>query len=170
VRRRTAAAVVLAVALVGACGESGGSSTGRQAFGTFAERAFRIESPDGEPAKVCCALIADDDRERHRGMRERQDFGGYDGMVFVYETDSYLPYTMSTVPIPLSIAWFDASGGFLDSREMEPCPSGDGCPGYPPPQPYRYALEVQGPDGLAPLGVGPGARLVLLDEPCPKAG
>ena len=91
-------------------------------------------------------------------------------MVFVYQEDTFLPYTMSTVPIPLSIAWFDIDGLFIGGAEMTPCPAGDdSCPSYPAPRPYRYSLEVRGPAGLDDLGVGQGARLVLTDEPCPKA-
>jgi uncharacterized protein len=161
--------VVVASSLLAGCDDGSRSSGGRQAFGTFGEGTFLIERADGSRSKRCCGLIADGDLERQRGMRQRDSFGGYDGMVFVYEQDHTTTFTMSTVKLPLSIAWFAADGTFIAATEMAPCPSGEGCPTYPSPPAFRYALEVAGPGGLAALGAGPGARLVLLDEECPEA-
>jgi uncharacterized membrane protein (UPF0127 family) len=155
-----------------ACGGAGGREAtpeGRRPFGTFGETAFRIEHGDGSESRLCCGLLADDRDEQRRGMRERKDFGGYDGMVFAYDEDVAFTYTMSTVPIPLSIAWFDAGGLFVSAQEMAPCAGGEeACPSYAAARAYRFALEMPGPGGLTPLDVGPGSRLVLTDEPCPR--
>ncbi len=96
-------------------------------------------------------VIADDVDERGQGLRERETIGGYDGMLFVYAEDSTNTFTMSTVPVPLDIAFYDADGRVVDRLRMEPCDGTDaGCPSYQSSAPFRYALETLAgdlPDG-----------------------
>jgi uncharacterized membrane protein (UPF0127 family) len=127
----------------------------------FEEQAFSIAAPgtvaSGEDH---CALLAATAEQRGRGLMGRRDLGGYDGMVFRFDRVVTTPFTMSRTLIPLSIAWFDASGQLVDQAEMTPCPEAIDCPSYQSDRPYLYALEVaQG--GLDDLGVGAGAQLVL---------
>jgi uncharacterized membrane protein (UPF0127 family) len=132
----------------------------------FEEQAFSIAAPGvvtgGDDH---CALLAATAEQRSRGLMGRRDLGGYDGMVFRFDEPATTPFTMSRTLIPLSIAWFDASGALVDQAEMTPCPEAIDCPSYQSDRPYLYALEVaQG--GLDDLGVGAGALLVLGNGAC----
>jgi uncharacterized membrane protein (UPF0127 family) len=144
------------------------SGPDRAPFGGFDEIAFRI-TPAGADASTWCALLADRLEERSRGLMNREDLGGYDAMVFRFESPSTAEFTMQDTRIPLSIAFFDADGAFVSSRDMDPCPPGTAdCPTYAAGGPYLHALEV--PQGnLAELGIGPGSHLSFPDQPCPGA-
>jgi hypothetical protein len=72
---------------------------------------------------------------------------------------------MKNTLLPLSIAFFDAGGTYMDAFDMEPC-TADPCPTYRTPSEFLIAIEtVQG--GLPELGIGPGSVLTLTDLPCP---
>jgi uncharacterized membrane protein (UPF0127 family) len=93
--------------------------------------------------ELCLRLVvADQPEERSTGLRGRETIGRYDGMLFVSETDSLTGFTMSDVPVPLDIAWFDRRGRRVDAAEMEPCPGGERCPAYASGRPWRFALET----------------------------
>ena len=88
-------------------------------------------------------VIADDGAERFVGLRRRETIGPYDGMLFAYTEDTLTSFTMSTVPVPLEIGFYDASGRVVDRLQMVPCEGTDAdCPSYQPSGPFRYALET----------------------------
>lgn len=129
----------------------------------FGEIGFRV-GPEAVPGLATpdrCALLADTEADRQKGLMGRSDLGGYDAMIFGFDADTTATFFMRNVPVPLSIAWFDASGRFVSSADMEPCPNQDGCPQYSAVGPYRFALEVQ-KGGLGRLGAGPGSMLSIL--------
>lgn len=125
----------------------------------FGQIGFRV---DGSAASSTqrCALLADTAEQRAQGLMRRTDLAGHDGMIFRFETDTSGSFWMKDTPMPLSIAWFDSSGRFVSSADMEPCLNRPTCPTYAADGPYRYALEVP-KGGLPGLGVGPGSKLVL---------
>ena len=125
----------------------------------FGEVAFRVRPAPGSPAVSgqYCALLAETDAQRARGLMGRRDLAGYDGMIFRYAEDSTGTFWMQDVPIPLTVAWFDSSGRFISSADMSPCPDGR-CRSYAAARPYRFALEVPA-GGLARLGIGPGSMI-----------
>ena len=119
----------------------------------FEEVAFRVG-----PSQYC-ALLAESEAQRQQGLMGRRDLAGYDAMVFRFPEDTRAAFYMRNVPVPLTVAWFDASGRFVSSADMAPCPDDEAnCPTYAPERPYRLALEVPG-GGLARIGVGQGAVL-----------
>ncbi len=122
----------------------------------FGEIAYRISGVDEDR----CALLADTPEQHARGLMERTDLGGYDGMLFRLSADSTGGFYMKNTPLPLSIAWFDAAGRFVSSADMEPCLDRIECPTHYATAPYRFALEVE-QGGLAGQGIGPGAQLQL---------
>jgi uncharacterized protein len=146
---------------------TGPFAEGRTPIPGFGEVEVRIvEGPDGEPI-VLCVLVADTPDQRARGLMEVTDLGGYDGMLFRFETDSDGGFWMKNTVLPLSIAYLDADGAVVSTADMDPCPPGtDRCPSYPADGPYRQALEVE-QGGLAPLGLEAGspARLEVAG-PC----
>jgi uncharacterized membrane protein (UPF0127 family) len=95
-------------------------------------------------------------------------------MVFRFDEPLVGSFYMFQTPTPLSIAWFAPTGDHVSSADMAPCPAAEAgdCPLYSPGIEYDLALEVF-EDGLDALGVGPGARLELLEgteaERCPMS-
>ena len=93
-------------------------------------------------------VVADDVDERATGLMRRRDLGPYRGMLFVFDGPTSSSFTMSDVPVPLDIGWYDAAGRLVDHTLMQPCPQGSPaeCPLYRSKGPYRYALETLGGD------------------------
>ena len=83
------------------------------------------------------------------------DLGGADGMAFRYESPHSGTFWMKNTVLPLSIAFYDPDGAYLDAFDMEPCMA-DPCPTYPTPDGFVIAIETyQG--GLADLAIAPGS-------------
>ena len=142
-----------------------GQSLTRTHFGDFPEIGFRIEGTAAQAAAIRCALLADTQARQELGLMNRTDIGGYDGMLFQFPADTTVSFYMKDTPLPLSIAFFDASGQFISTTDMPPCVDRPSCPLFNSPRPYRYALEV--PQGALPrLAIGTGTRLVP-GGPCP---
>lgn len=137
-----------------------GTSRQRVPVAGFGEVAFTVTPAGAGPAARYCALLAENDQQRARGLMGRWDLSGYDAMVFRFESDSTSAFYMRNVPVALSIAWIAADGRFVSATDMAPCPDREGCPLYGPAGPYRLAVEVlQG--GLARLGVADGSKLTV---------
>jgi uncharacterized protein len=189
---RVALAFAGALVLLGGCASSDDaspllsppgslpSSTGAETSATAAstslpdarQRPVGFESvaavvvPSGDAGEPCelCVWVADDGERRSRGLMQVDDLGGRDGMIFVYDSPRTTRFTMRNTLLPLSIAFFDADGIFLEAFDMEPC-SAEPCPSYPTPSDFLVAIEV--PQGrLDALGIGPGASLEVLDRTC----
>jgi uncharacterized membrane protein (UPF0127 family) len=88
-------------------------------------------------------VIADTLAERVEGLRQRRDVGEYDGMLFVFDGATDTAFTMSTVPVPLDIGFYGATGKLVSDEHMLPCPKAeDQCPVYRADGPFVYALEA----------------------------
>jgi uncharacterized membrane protein (UPF0127 family) len=126
----------------------------------FGRQEFSIEGVFAGRRTVSrfCALLAVTDDQLSRGLMGRRDLGGYDGMLFRFTNEADRPFTMRGTLIPLSIAWFDSSGAFVDGTEMEPCRARP-CPSYSADRPFRYALEYV--SGRVGAQIGPGAHLSI---------
>lgn len=148
---------VIGLLLVGANGPDDPTLAGVAGFG---ETAFQVAPAGGGTAGRYCALLADTEERRAKGLMGRRDLAGFDAMVFVFDTESTGGFFMRNVPVDLSIAWFGADGRFVAAADMAPCPDRDGCPTYAPPAPYRQAVEVLQGD-LAKLGISEGSVLTV---------
>jgi uncharacterized membrane protein (UPF0127 family) len=92
-------------------------------------------------------VVADGVDERAEGLRRRRTIGPYDGMLFVYDEPVVVAFTMSTVPVPLEIAFYDARGRVVTRLQMEPCAGSDvECPAYHADDEFTYALETLADD------------------------
>jgi uncharacterized membrane protein (UPF0127 family) len=102
-------------------------------------------------------LVASTLSQRVDGLRNVDDLGLYQGMVFAFPNDSDAAFTMADTPMPLAITWYDARGQPVDHTTMEPCKGSDAtCPEYESRKKFRYALEQR--TGGAPAGtIGPCA-------------
>jgi uncharacterized membrane protein (UPF0127 family) len=123
----------------------------------FAETAVAITDANGN-VTGCCVLVAVTSSQRERGLMQVTDLAGYDGMLFVWNADTSGGFWMRNTPMPLSIAFFDAEGGFVSATDMAPCGDSDSCPTYPAGGTYRFALEVP-QEMLDDLGVGEGSTI-----------
>lgn len=133
---------------------------GQRKIDGFPEAALAVTKADGSTKKYCVAVAATAEQQA-KGMMERTDFGGYDGMAFPFEADSKAAFYMANVKIPLQIGFFDGSGKFVSSQEMPLCTvQAKDCPRYNATAPFRYALEVNS-SGLNGLGAGTGSSISL---------
>lgn len=122
-----------------------------------------VTEPDGTICELC-VWLADTNDLRRRGLMSVTDLGDADGMAFVYPGPHTGTFWMKDTLLPLSIAFFGPTGGYLDAFDMEPC-TGEPCVQYRTPNDFVVAIEtVQG--GLAELGIVPGSVLDLTDLPC----
>jgi uncharacterized membrane protein (UPF0127 family) len=92
------------------------------------------------------------------------DLGPADGMAFVYDAPRTGNFWMKNTLLPLSIAFFDADGEYLDAFDMEPC-TDDPCDRYRTPNDFLVAVETTRGD-LARLGITPGTVLTVTGLPC----
>ncbi len=92
------------------------------------------------------------------------DLGSLDAMLFELPEASRpgpgVGWQMQDVPIPLEIAFFDASRRLIELQRMEPCPTAP-CPVYDAAQPYMWVLETE----VGVLSVEEGAYLSIEDRP-----
>ena len=84
------------------------------------------------------AEIANDSRERLRGLSFRKSLAPNAGMLFVYAQEQKLLFTMADASIPLSIAFLDNDMNILEILPMTPHTKGP----YPSAYPARFALEM----------------------------
>jgi hypothetical protein len=89
-------------------------------------------------------VVADTVEERGQGLRGRRDLAGYDGMLFVFDAPAPASFTMSGVPVPLDIGFYDAGGRPVSRQHMEPCAKAVAeCPAYVSNDESLYALETE---------------------------
>jgi uncharacterized protein len=113
--------------------------------------------------ELCLWLAATGD-QRALGLMYVTDLGGPDGMIFDYDSPTTAAFWMKNTLMPLSIAFFDQAGAYLDAFDMAPC-TADPCPSYPTPANFVDAIEV--PQGmLDELAMAPGSVLSVSDLPC----
>jgi len=140
------ACVVACAALLGACSagrhDSGrlritSSGTADSPFGEFGETRVALG------ARCMRLLVASTEHQRVQGLRDVRSLAPYDGMIFVYGSDTSARFTMANTPLPLDISFFDADGKPVDQTRMTPCPTGTDatCPVYASSRRFRFALE-----------------------------
>jgi uncharacterized membrane protein (UPF0127 family) len=139
--------VVVGAALLVACGRSGDQDRGR----LHVESARAADAPFGDFGETRLALgdrclrllVAESQGQRAQGLRDVRSLVPYDGMIFVYESETSARFTMANTLLPLVISFFDADGKPVDQKRMTPCPTGSDatCPIYASTHRFRYALE-----------------------------
>jgi len=93
-----------------------------------------VEFDNGEVLEVYVAMTRE---ERAVGL-STVPYLDVDGMLFYYETASYVPFTMIDMGFDLDIAWFDSDGTLIKSGTFEA--------GYSQPifcsRPFNYVIET----------------------------
>jgi len=134
----------------------------------FGQVGFQVNGPAVSlrpGSHAYCALLASTEAQQMTGLMNRHDLAGYAGMIFRFPRPTTVPFFMKNTLIPLSIAWFDTTGRFLNATTMSPCPRTSlKCPFYYAIAPYSVAIEV-GAGALPQLGIGPGAT-IAVGGPC----
>jgi uncharacterized membrane protein (UPF0127 family) len=147
---------------------SPGASSSRTPLSGFGETSLTVKTA-GDLLEWCLLLAATAEQHQ-RGLMQVTDpaLGGYQGMVSRYADDATEQYWMRNTPMPLSIAWVDATGHIVATADMAPCGDDPNCPDYPstgPPPPYRMAIEV--PQGkLQELGLVEGSTITDNKTAC----
>jgi uncharacterized membrane protein (UPF0127 family) len=95
-------------------------------------------------------VVSQDDA---RGLMGVDDLGVLDGMLFAFPKPLTAPdgMWMRNVPIPLDVAFFDASAHLIEVQTMVTCSAT--CPIYPPSRPAAFAIEGRA-GGLGGLTAG----------------
>src|SRR5687768_8163659 len=88
-----------------------------------------LRAPDGGDAVDMPVYDAFEPETRQRGLMEREELPGNAGMVFRFPADHRGGFWMKNTLIPLSIAYFAASGEVLKVMDMRAC-TADPCPSY----------------------------------------
>jgi uncharacterized membrane protein (UPF0127 family) len=143
---------------------TGGGVTESRTVAGFGQVRFKVTGPAlpvRASSRASCALLASTEAQQMTGLMNRHDLAGYAGMIFRFARPTTVPFFMKNTLIPLSIAWFDATGRFLNATTMSPCPRTSlKCPLYYAIAPYSIAIEV-GAGALPQLGIGPGATIAV---------
>jgi len=126
-------------------------------LGTLAPETIRVERFDGSVVEIA-ALIAESAVERWTGFRgfPAELLDGFPGILFAFEAEAELRFTMVTVPFDLDIAFFDASGDLIGTTTMIALSSDL----YTATGAFQYALELPAGE-LADLSIDHGASLLL---------
>ncbi|MGH7616706.1 MAG: DUF192 domain-containing protein, partial [Gemmatimonadaceae bacterium] len=106
--------------------------------------------------------------QKTMGLMERRTLAESAGMLFVYDSTQGKDagFWMYRTRIPLDIAYIDSAGTIRVILAMVPCTTTliEGCPGYPPNVPYRYALEMNA-GFFARHQIGVGDAVIIGDVP-----
>ena len=103
--------------------------------------------------------------ERARGLMGREELGGNEGMLFLYESDGTPGFWMLGMLIPLDIVWIDREGVVVGvERNVPPAPGNPQPLLYFPPRPIRYVLEIQA-ERAEEADIGAGSRATFVGIP-----
>ncbi len=117
--------------------------------GDFVEFSSEIGAPEPLSVVTVAGLpvhveVSEYSRERMRGLMHRKRMSGHDGMLFIYKEAGSHSFWMSNCWFPLDIAYFDASGKFVNMvpSAIYPNPKVDREPTSPSAGDAKYVLEV----------------------------
>jgi uncharacterized protein len=96
----------------------------------------------GDDSVLLDVEIAQTDEQRAFGLMKREELPDDHGMVFLFFEEHLGGFWMKDTLIPLSIAFFDVDGNFVEILDMEPCEE-EPCEIYDPGVAYYGALEVE---------------------------
>lgn len=107
--------------------------------------------------------LADSESERQAGLSFKKYLGDYDGMLFVFNTETNTPFWMKDMQIPIDMIFFDAQGFIVDMKEAQaPC-TATYCPSIYAAKSYMYVLEVNS-GFIERNGINIGGSIVLHIE------
>ena len=84
------------------------------------------------------AEVAATDETRQKGLMFRETMAKNSGMLFIFPDVAYHAMWMRNTPLPLAVAYMDASGKIVSIHEMQPLTETS----HQASGPARYALEM----------------------------
>lgn len=100
--------------------------------------------------------VADNERDRQKGLMERDALPEDRGMIFVFPREAPLSFWMKNTRIPLDIIYVDSKGKVVSIKQMKPYDRNS----TPSDAPAMFAIELN--RGTAEkLKLQPGATLIL---------
>ncbi len=89
------------------------------------------------------AELAATDEERQIGLMFRERIDPEEGMLFVFQDESYHAFWMKNMRVSLDILWLDREKRIVHiEREVPPCKK-EPCPSLAPGLPARFVLELK---------------------------
>lgn len=82
--------------------------------------------------------VANTPELREQGLRGIADLSWVEGMIFEWDAEVSVPFSMPGVLMTLDVAFISEEGRIIEVLTAEPCDHI--CPEYTPALPYRYAL------------------------------
>lgn len=109
--------------------------------------------------------IADTPQKQETGLMHRTSMPAAQGMLFIFQGTTTVPFWMKDTLLPLSIAFITGEGHIIDLQDMQP----QDLTLHNPAGPYTYALEVnQGTFARQGIAVGDWVRVpAFLPTPPP---
>jgi uncharacterized protein len=128
---RTVLAIVMAAALVSACGLSTGASAG--------PAVIPVKLPSG---KVLQSEVMVSDVDRQMGLMFRASLPQDHGMVFVFEQPGLYGFWMKNCKFPIDMVWLDGNRKVVEIADSVPPCKKDPCPSYGGMQRSVYVVEM----------------------------
>lgn len=138
--RRTTLALVLLLVL-GACSDDGGDGGEARPSPSFSFPFATVLLDNGDESTLVTVEVAETQEQQELGLSGRGSLPEDEGMAYVFFDERDSGFSMEDTSIPLSVAFFDASGTIVRILDMDPCTE-DPCPVYEPGVPYMGALQV----------------------------
>ena len=134
---------ILAIAaclLFTACGGEGTED----AAAPFSSPSFPVATAlldNGEESTLVTVEVAETPEQHRLGLSDRDSIPDDWGMVFVFFEAREVGLELTRVGLPLSVAYFDATGEIVEIADVGPCEEGP-CPAADLDVPYMGALAV----------------------------
>lgn len=95
--------------------------------------------------------IADTDKERVQGLKNRESLERGAGMLFVYDEPVILSFWMKDTKIPLDVIWISEDLEIVDIKTLSPCEI-DKCPVFSVNENAKYVLEINAGEFMGKIG------------------
>jgi uncharacterized membrane protein (UPF0127 family) len=138
---RWRALLLVATVVLGACSGDGDDGAQAEPSPSSSFPFATVLLDNGDESTLVTVEVAETREQQERGLAGKDSLPEDEGMVFVFFEPRDSGLSMKDTTIPLSAAFFDATGTIVKILDLDPC-TDDGCPSYAPGEPYMGVLEV----------------------------